>query len=240
MPYRIHLPEGYDGSNETYPVLYLLHGLFGSFENWSVLGGLENAVGGLKLIVVMPEGENGWYCDGVDELARYEHYIIHDLIAHCDEFYRTKNAKRYRAVAGNSMGGYGAVKFGLKFPEIFEIAYSTSGAFTVTSWHEYQRPPQWDEYRDSVSKIFGIADSRVRAENDLFKLVASAAQANLPDFYFDCGSQDNFLSANIGLAEQFRKFDIPCELEIIAGGHDWEYWSHQLTQIVNIVGTKLC
>ncbi len=240
MPYRIYLPDDYENDDESYPVLYLLHGLFGSFENWSELGDLENTVGDLKLIVVMPEGEQGWYCDGIDELARYEHYIVHDLIEHCDEVYRTKKAKRSRAVAGNSMGGYGAVKFALKFPERFELAYSSSGAFAVTNWNEDQQPLQWDEYRDSVSKIFGVANSRYRTDNDLFKLLRSADAAKLPAFYFDCGSDDKFLSANIALADEFRKFEIPCELEIIAGGHDWEYWSHQLTQIIKIVGSKLC
>ncbi len=240
MPYRIYLPDEYENCSQRYPVLYLLHGLFGSFENWSELGGLEKSIVDLDLIVVMPEGEDGWYSNGINDSDRYEDYIVNDLIEHCDQAYRTKNEKAFRAIAGNSMGGYGAVKFALKFPQLFELAYSSSGAFAVTKWSEDQQPSQWDEYRDSVSKIFGMPNSRVRVENDLFELARDAEAAKLPKFYFDCGSDDKFLSANIALVDEFGKFEIPCELEIISGGHDWDYWSHQLTQIIKIVGSRLC
>ncbi len=239
MPYRIHLPDEYENTDERYPVLYLLHGLFGGFENWDEFGGLEATIGTRDLIVVMPEGEDGWYCDGINDRDRYEQYIIRDLIQHCDQIYRTKNERSSRAIAGNSMGGYGAVKFALKFPHLFDFAYSSSGAFTVTNWNEENQPPQWEEYRNSVTRIFGNKNGPTRAANDLFDLVGTTDAANLPEFYFDCGTDDKFRESNIALAEHFRKYSISCSLEIVSGGHDWDYWSNQLAQIINIAKQRL-
>ena len=116
----MYLPDGAAESGKRYPTLYLLHGLFGSFDNWCELGGFENSIDGREMIVVMPEGGNGWYCDGAE---RYEQYIVRDLIEHCDAAYPTENDGKRRAVAGNSMGGYGAVKFALKYQELFALAY---------------------------------------------------------------------------------------------------------------------
>jgi S-formylglutathione hydrolase FrmB len=239
MPYRIPLPDEYENTAERYPVLYLLHGLFGSFENWDELGGLEATVGAHKLIVVMPEGEDGWYCDGINDGDRYEQYIVRDLIEHCDRNYRTKSEKHCRAIAGNSMGGFGAVKFALKFPQLFDFAYSSSGAFAVTKWNEENQPPQWEEYRNSVTRIFGNKNSRTRSDNDVFDLADTANATNLPEFYFDCGTDDKFREANIALAEQFRKHSISCTLELVSGGHDWDYWSNQLAQIIKITKKRL-
>ena len=239
MPYRIHLPDEYEKVTEHYPVLYLLHGLFGSFENWEELGGLGATIGTHKLIVVMPEGEDGWYTDGINDRDRYEEYIVRDLIQHCDRTYRTKTQKRFRAIAGNSMGGYGAVKIALKFPQLFDFAYSSSGAFAVTDWNEDEPPPKWEEYRSSVTRIFGSKNSQIRAGNDVFDLASSMNRTDLPEFYFDCGTDDEFREANIRLAEQFQRLAIPCSLELVLGGHDWAYWSSQFAQIIKIAERRL-
>lgn len=240
MPYRIYLPDAYDNDDRTYPVLYLLHGLFGSFENWTELGGIEAAVAGRDLIVVMPEGEDGWYCNGINADDRYEHYITGELIEHCDKAYRTKNTKLFRAVAGNSMGGYGAVKFAIKFPQLFDFAYSSSGAFAVTDWNEESQPPQWQEYKASVTRIYGNKNCRIRAENDIFELAKIADKINLPEIYFDCGIDDKFLEVNTTLADSFKKLGVSCNFQKISGGHDWEFWSNRAKHIIEIADRRLC
>src|SRR5260221_6906184 len=124
--YRVLLPAGYEKGEANYPVLFLLHGLFGSFENWTELTSLGRYIQNLPLIVVMPDGGDGWYTDSADVDAN-ESYLIDELIPTVDRAFRTIPNRSSRAIAGNSMGGYGAFKFALKYPGLFCLAGSFSG-----------------------------------------------------------------------------------------------------------------
>src|ERR1700733_7457047 len=130
MPYMVALPSDYQATELRYPVLYLLHGLFGAFDNWITLTGLAEYAKAYQMIIITPEGGNGWYTDSetVDD-ENYESYLIRELIREIDAEYRTIKERTGRAVAGLSMGGYGALKFGIKYPEVFAFTASVSGAF---------------------------------------------------------------------------------------------------------------
>jgi S-formylglutathione hydrolase FrmB len=151
--YVAYLPAGYDDGDRRYPVIYLLHGLGGNERNWTEHGGLAAAADALHLqaIVVMPDGDAGFYADWatpVDrsaclaqgpifskeppeeycvEQARYETYITHDLVAHVDATYRTIPERGARGVGGLSMGGFGALVLGLRNPDVFASIASHSG-----------------------------------------------------------------------------------------------------------------
>ena len=138
MPFRVILPAGYaDAANSTkrYPVIYLLHGLTGNFANWTERTDITEAARWTDAIIVTPEGENGWYTDSVTKPEdRHESYIVKELIPDIDKRYRTKAERKSRAIAGLSMGGYGALKFGLKYPEMFSLAGSFSGALGAATF----------------------------------------------------------------------------------------------------------
>lgn len=237
MPYRVYLPDNVK-TGEHFPVLYLLHGLFGSFDNWCELGGFENAIGGRKVIVVMPDGGDAWYTDGSrGDAARFETYVVRDLIEHCDLQYPTEKSKERRAIAGNSMGGYGAVKFALKYPELFDFAYSASGAFGVTRWSDEQPPTLWGEYRPSVTEVFGSGET-IRNVNDISLLAAAAEPEKLPMLYLDCGEDDDFCDTNIRIAAEFEKLGIEHEFAVIPGGHDWDLWAKALTRLLKIADER--
>jgi S-formylglutathione hydrolase FrmB len=124
------------------------------------------------------------------------------------------------------MGGYGALKIALKFTGLFSFAASFSGAFAAPSWSDQLPPPnQWDEYRPSISRIFGECDSKIRIENDVYKIVARCDRAKVPDLYFDCGIDDPFLSANEELSKLMGRCDIQHQFQALPGRHDWEYWA---------------
>ncbi len=124
MPYRVVLPTNYRSSNEKtfYPVIYLLHGLTGHFDNWTDKTKLAEYAAKYNFIIVTPEGNNGWYTDSASvPNDKYESYIIQELIPEIDKNYRTLKDKKHRVIAGLSMGGYGSIKFGLKYPEMFSL-----------------------------------------------------------------------------------------------------------------------
>lgn len=223
LQFRVLLPPGYDESGRRYPVLYLLHGLFGSFRNWTELASLQPVD---DLIVVMPEGADGWYCDNAEKGLWYESRIVRDLVPAIDTSFRTRATRDARSIAGNSMGGYGALKIALRFPEMFSFAASFSGAFESANWSDRSpSPAKWDEYRPSIMRVFGEVGSVARRENDIFRIVEDHEGGNVPDIHFDCGIGDPFLESNHRLSNKMRQHGIDHQFRILPGGHDWDYWT---------------
>ena len=130
MPYRVILPVGYEvNTSEKFPVIYLLHGLTGHFNNWTDKSKIVEYAKNYNYIIVTPEGDNGWYSDSATvENDKYESYIIQELIPEIEKKFRAQTNRESRAIAGLSMGGYGAMKFGLKYPEKFRSRSVRSAA----------------------------------------------------------------------------------------------------------------
>lgn len=130
---RILLPEGYGGSARRYPVLYLLHGSQDDFRSWTDVGRAEALTDGLPLIVVMPDGGaagfySDWFNGGDGGPPEWETYHIDQLIPWVDANFRTVPGRNGRAVAGISMGGFGALSYAARHPGTFAAAASFSGA----------------------------------------------------------------------------------------------------------------
>ena len=134
---RILLPAGYEQGTGRYPVLYLLHGAFGDDTDWTTVGDAEAITAGLPLIVVMPDGgKGGWYTDWLNRGAggppEWETFHVRELIPWIDDHYRTIAARDGRAIAGLSMGGFGALSYAGRHPDLFSWAGSFSGAVDIT------------------------------------------------------------------------------------------------------------
>jgi len=138
LSYNVILPPDYRTSSATrYPVLYLLHGFGGHYSDWVTRTNVADYAAQYRLIVVTPEGNNGWYTDSASTATdKYEGYILKELIPDVEKRFRTIESRYGRGIAGLSMGGYGALKFGLKSPGTFAFAGSISGAVAVPSWTE--------------------------------------------------------------------------------------------------------
>jgi S-formylglutathione hydrolase FrmB len=140
MRYRLLLPRNY-GNGGRFPVLYLLHGVYGDYKNWDTRTGLENYAKDLDVLIVMPDADDSWYTNSAMIPAdKFEDYIAKELIAEVDEKYRTIHDGHARAIAGLSMGGYGAIKLALKYPELFAVAGILSGAFNAPGNLDALRP----------------------------------------------------------------------------------------------------
>lgn len=234
IPFRLILPREYATSKKHYPVLNLLHGLNGNFENWTDMTDLAAFAGDREIIIVMPDGGDGWYTDSGE---KFESYLIKELLPEIDRHYRTIADRRHRAIAGNSMGGYGAFKFALKYPELFALAGSFSGAFHATALNGPSPGGSWNELGPSIVRVFGEPDSDIRVANDLKKLAAVTNDC-LPYFYFDCGSDDDFISTNRDLAKTFDELGVPYEFREFKGGHDWDYWGRQIRHLLDLMSEK--
>jgi S-formylglutathione hydrolase FrmB len=242
-PYYVLLPIDYEVSGLRYPVLFLLHGLFGAYGNWTELTDIASRAAAHQLIIVMPEGADGWYTDSATVASeKYETHFLEELLPHVDETYRTLADRNARAIAGLSMGGYGAFKFALKRPDLFCFAASFSGAFDPTQRSDDSPGLDWLSLRPSVMKAFGPVGNPARILNDLGSIVAvmpSESKSNLPFFYFDCGLQDGFLDANRRLSTTFSVQGIAHEFNEVPGGHDWDYWNGRVPTLLQMVSSKI-
>ncbi|MGI9065185.1 MAG: alpha/beta hydrolase [Pyrinomonadaceae bacterium] len=245
IDYRILYPIKYysaDKRDTRFPVLYLLHGLTGHSNDWLAKTRIAGYATHYDLFIVMVEGGNGWYTDSAKVPAdKYESYILNELIPDVEKRFRVSTQREGRAIAGLSMGGYGAFKFGLKHPEMFALAASMSGAFGAASTTEKELKDP-GVIRDSLLQTFGPADSPTRAANDVFKLareVAAKKIAPLPYFYFDCGTEDFLFSNNRDLVSLFVELKIPHEYRQLPGNHSWTYWDAQVQEILRLAALRL-
>jgi S-formylglutathione hydrolase FrmB len=243
LPYNVILPPGYRAARTTrYPVLYLLHGWAGHHTDWLTRTNVADFAAQYRMIVVMPEGNDSWYVDsGGVATDKYESYILRELIPDVDKRFRTIQARYGRAVAGLSMGGYGAIKYGLKYPSTFVFAASMSGAFGVTRYTQNELGgPNWEPF----VKIFGLAGSDVRKANDVFEIargLTTARVASLPYFYLDCGTEDSaqHFKPNRELSEIFLEKKIAHEYRELPGTHSWAYWDQQVQEVLKIAAKHL-
>jgi S-formylglutathione hydrolase FrmB len=245
LPYDVVLPPGYDnaGQRENYPVLYLLHGLGGQHDNWITKTRLLSYATQYRMIVVTPEGNDGWYTDSATIASdKYETYVLQELIPDVERRFRTIKSRQGRAIAGLSMGGYGALKFGLKHPETFIFAGSMSGAFDPAARNETNPGFAWGFLRPSILKVFGPEGSPVRTSNNLHQLFRDLPTdriSSLPYLYFDCGTEDGFLPTNRELATILLERKIPHEYRQLSGTHGWDYWDQQVQEVLRIAAQRM-
>lgn len=236
LPYNAVLPPGYHlltSRRTRYPVLYLLHGWSGHYDSWLNQTAIKEYAAQHQMIIIMPEGDDSWYTDSATVPSdRYETYILQELIPQVDGRFRTIPERHGRAIAGSSMGGYGALKFGFKHPEMFQFAASMSGALDATA--------RTDD--PSIMQTFGAPGSSARAANDLPRLAREfpAEQITLlPYFYLDCGKDDPWLASNRDFAGILLERKIAHEYRQPPGDHTWSYWDKQVREVLRFAAEHM-
>jgi S-formylglutathione hydrolase FrmB len=235
IQYRVILPAKI-APDQKLPVLYLLHGGGGGFHDWSNYSDVARYAE-RGLILVMPEGNSSYYTNSADRTQdRYEDYIVHDLIADVEQRLPAASGRTQRAIAGVSMGGFGAVVLALKHPELFVFAGGMSSALDVPS-----RPfsiKRVSQYRQH-SSIFGPWGSQSRRASDPFVLARSAGPAQAPYLFLTCGDQEGLLATNKKFAELLQQRHFAYEFHISHGGHDWNQWDRNLPDLMKSVISHL-
>jgi S-formylglutathione hydrolase FrmB len=233
MHYLVLLPHDY-GDGRSFAVLYLLHGLWGDYKDWDTKTGLESYAKTMSFLIVMPDANDSWYTNSTTvPRDKFEDYITNDLISEIDAKYRTIRERRARAIAGLSMGGYGAAKLALRHPQLYAFAASLSGAFNAPRDLDQLRPV----FRAKLLDVFGNAGNEVRQQNDVFLLLKTAR--DYPYFYLACGTADFFLDTNRALAAQLSSQKIVYEYHETAGGHAWEFWDSALSAMLQATARHL-
>ncbi len=226
---NVLLPEQHDG---PFPVYYLLTAGAADHTHWVRITNVEVYVRELPLIVVMPNGGIGTYCDMVSGPA-YERHLIEDVIGFVDRFFPTIPTREGRVIGGLSMAGYAALRLSLKYQDLFCSANAHSTGF-VTLWSREDRignlHPQLqaavEKYRDEFLRMVG--PNPWQGEHCVFRTAEEADRSKLPAISFDCGLDDMNLEDNRIFHEHLDQLGIPHSYNEYPGGHTEQYWDEHV------------
>jgi putative tributyrin esterase len=236
VSYRMVVPRDYNRRARRYPVLYLLHGLSGSFDSWETRTNLVHYAEKYQFLIAMPDAGDSWYVNSATVPAdRYEDFIADDFISEVETNWRVMNAPHRRAIAGLSMGGYGALKFALRHPGVFAFAGSISGALNAPGELATERP----DFAKKLSEVFGPAGSETRAKNDIYAMARELKPTDNLYLYVDCGNGDWLLSSNREFAKVLSEKKFRYEYHEFPGMHSWEYWDHRLPDLLESVAKRI-
>jgi S-formylglutathione hydrolase FrmB len=207
------------GPAERYPVLYLLHGYPGNSSEWQRFSNLERHLEFYPLVVVMPSVPRSFYTD-IGQHRLYWTFISEELPGVARSFFPISDLREDTFVAGLSMGGYGALKLALSFPERFAAAASISANVNLAKAPE---DPVWQE---EFRYQFGTTDSQEGSQNDLFHLLKQTAQSGkpLPRLYTCCGTDDPMNQENRAFANLAVSLCVDITYVETPGIHDWSYF----------------
>jgi|SRR3989339_1406081 len=229
----ILLPAQYN-PGLRYPVLYLLHGYTGSNQDWLSRTSIRDYVRTIPLIVVMPDAEDSWYVNSVTEPGdRFEDYLVKDIPRYINKMYSVDTTRQ--GIAGLSMGGYGAVMLALKHPTLYRFAGSLSGAITFPRGLNDTTRPAERALFPSLKKAFGEKPNNDRTMGDVFFLYRQTTKDSLPYLYLVIGTQDgyrSFLPAHRAFTDLLRSYGAAYEYHETPGGHNWQYWDHEIQPIL--------
>lgn len=221
-PATVVLPDSYKVSNKRYPVVYLLHGYSGNYQDWARASEVESFADSRQLIIVMPDGNFGsWYIDSpIKQNSNFESYLYKDVVGYVDKNYRSIAKKEARAISGLSMGGFGALNTAINHNSLFGAVGSISGGVD----------PRPFEKNWKLTSVFGAQDKHKdfwdsRAIiNNAHRLIFSGL-----DVYLDCGVDDFFIDSNRALREKLLELNIPHDYSERPGGHTWDYWRNAIS-----------
>lgn len=223
--YAVYLPTGYDASNLRYPALYLLHGIGGNLYQWVNQGRIQQTADALiasgdipPTVIVMPDAGTSWF---VDRKEKMETAVITELIPDVEKTFRVLRSREGRLVGGLSMGGYGAMRFALRYPEMFAAAALLSPAI-------YNPEPPENSSARSVG-VFGapVYDASIwKSLNYPALWEGYLAKKNPVPMYINSGDDDDFFIEfeAVQFYELLRKNKQPAELRIVNGAHTWLVW----------------
>jgi putative tributyrin esterase len=221
----IILPQ--NDADGPFATFYLLHGLSDDHTIWQRRTSIERYVADYPLLVVMPDGGRGFYCDAKEGEA-WETALMRDLIGYVDKVFHTKPTRAGRCIGGLSMGGYGAIKLALKHPDMFCSAVSHSGALAHA--HRPTRPDPDQPFPTELRCIFG--EHPEGGPDDLFVLAERVLPSKRPSLRIDCGMGDFLLEDNRALHAHLKKIGYPHEYLESPGEHEWGYWDLHVQEAI--------
>lgn len=204
--------------DKKFKTLYLLHGLHGQCTDWMSYSRIRRWAEANDLAVVMPSGDNSFYADRPDAKANYGEFLGRELVEVTRAMFPLSDKREDTFIGGLSMGGYGALRTGLKYHETFGAIIALSSAFKQFEAEEIS----FREYREVC---FGpLTEAAKTDKNPRILMEALADNPRKPAIYIACGLQDELLPWSRLYHELLKGYGFDVVYEEWEGDHDWEFW----------------
>ncbi|WP_339923001.1 alpha/beta hydrolase-fold protein [uncultured Cyclobacterium sp.] len=240
--FAVYLPPGYEYSQRSYPVLYLLHGAGDDQTGWVQFGEVQRIADeafadgtATPMIIVMPDantGKRGYFNDLTNDW-RYEDFFFEELMPYVESQYRIKSEKKYRAISGLSMGGGGTYFYAMHRPDLFSSACPLSASLRNSSFEDFKE-------RMAKDKVSVKDKASLQAYFDKHQALRQL-ELNDPEeiksvkWFFDCGDDDFLYEGNSLVHIAMKKMEIPHEFRIRDGAHNWTYWRDSLPVVLGFI-----
>jgi S-formylglutathione hydrolase FrmB len=234
VPYCALLPPSYEKSKDKkFPVLYFLHGLGDNHQSlintggWALIESMQEKKQIGEFVIITPGAGRTFYINAKGGKLNYENFFIREFMPAMEKKYRIGTTRAQRGITGVSMGGYGALRYAFKYPQMFTAASAHMPALI-------ERLPKGFEKVGGLNFVLGSAfgtppDALFWEQNSPFHF-AKTARLNGLKIYFDCGSSDGygFDAGTEALSKLLKSRKVPHEAHIYPGGHSWEYVASRL------------
>ena len=246
--YSIYLPSDYYSSDRAYPVTYLLHGYGDADDGWIQFGEInrlaDDAIKTGKIppmLIVTPDGFTSFYINAADGNLNYEDFFIKELIPHIEKTYKVKAEKRFRGIAGLSMGGYGSLLYALKYPNLFAASAPLSAAVWSDNDVINMNESMFNRlFSTSMGSNLKGKDRLTNAwiNNSPLAIIEKKTKEELSavKYWIDCGDDDFLTIGNAQLHIALTSKNVPHEFRMRDGAHNWTYWRTGIIDALSFIG----
>lgn len=227
--------------DKPYKTLYLLHGIFGNYTDWVTGTRIQRFAEEHDLAVVMPSGDNAFYVDQPEINNFYGEFIGRELVELTRKMFPLSHKREDTFIAGLSMGGYGAMRNGLKYSDTFGYIAALSGGFHIEEMASCTTEDGiFFATRHYAQAVFGDLDKLLQSDKNPKYLVKSLKEEGkpLPRIYMACGDKDGLLPVNEALAAFLKEQGADVTFEIGPGGHEWDFWDAYIKKAIEWLPTE--
>lgn len=238
---KMVLPGMPKREEKPYKALYLLHGIFGNCTDWVCGTRIQRFSEEHDLVVVMPSGDNAFYVDRPAAHNFYGEFIGEELVELTRKMFPLSRKREHTFIGGLSMGGYGAMRNGLKYGDTFGYIVSLSGALHLEEMASRTKDNTFFiESKSFAESCFGDLSKLLDSDKNPKWLVKERKKAGkpLPKVYIACGDQDSLLEANRDMAAFLKAQGVDVTFEVGPGGHEWDFWDAYIKKAIDWLPTE--
>lgn len=229
-------PQAENAEQKPLKTLYLLHGIFGNYTDWVSGTRIQAWAEANDLAVIMPSGENRFYLDDEKSGELYGEFIGKELVEFTRKLFPLSDKREDTFIAGLSMGGYGAIRNGLKYAENFGCVIGLSAALVHDTWKDADNSaPIFTFRRNYYEAVFGEYDKVKGSDKDPKALLLKLKEEGrpVPKMYLCCGTEDGLVTANRDFRDFLNENGVDLTYVEGPGKHDWVFWDTYIKKVLD-------
>ena len=225
-------PDGKLPAEKKFKTLYLLHGFLGNYTDWVSGTRIQRWAEERDLCVVMPSGDNAFYVDRPATANNYGAFIGQELVEVTRRMFPLSRKREDTFIGGLSMGGFGAMRNGLKYHDTFGAIISFSGVLELLNVEPSSVSQRID--REFGEGLFGDLENAILSDkNPIWLAKELAGGKNLPDIYIACGTEDPLLPHSRNFRDLLLENGFCVTYEEGPGGHEWDFWDTYIKKAID-------